>query len=433
MDNALCCINSFPQIDRVPIMSTRLITSLVLSCACVAQYPGKALSDYVHANERFGRKLLLTLHEAEPDMNIAISPFPLSQAFGALTEGTSDRTTLLELLSVFEWQDQPFRGVASRMLSARIPSEKMPPRDQTQRPAPKRPPAPIVEPTKPFVPLSQSTIFLYHGKGLLTDRFTDKASFDYGIQFQEAKPGEPLVPPDPTARELYGPNGGVLNFSITSFTDLRTAWIGELFKLSSPKLSFALRTGGKLEVDQMVSDIRKFRHASNEEFEAVELSTGEAYLLVVLPAVGKDIVELEKQIAGEKMDLETILKSELGDVTLPIFRIQTREDLRPPLQRLGLKKVFSDPESQRAMVNTPLGANLVTALQQVDLDVDQWGIKARAVTFIGGVLGGIMGGSMSPPDQPFHMVVNRPFLFFIRDNATDSLLFVGAEMNPTKR
>jgi len=83
------------------------------------------------------------------------------------------------------------------------------------------------------------------------------------------------------------------------------------------------------------------------------------------------------------------------------------------------------------MVNVTGCAHLTAAVQGVDLDVDEWGIKARAITFLGGVAGGVMGGSMPPPPPPFHMVVNRPFLFFIRDNVTDALLFAGVEMNPT--
>jgi serine protease inhibitor len=31
---------------------------------------------------------------------------------------------------------------------------------------------------------------------------------------------------------------------------------------------------------------------------------------------------------------------------------------------------------------------------------------------------------------PFHMVLNRPFLFIVRDNVTNALLFVGVMMNP---
>jgi serine protease inhibitor len=319
------------------------------------------------------------------------------------------------------------------MLSARIPREKTATAKRPKPPVPDKSVPSVLGLQEPFVPLSQSSVFLYRGKDLISSRFMDKATSDYGISFQQAKPGDPLAPSDPTALELYKRAPGNLVFSITTFTDLRTAWLHNLFTRSSQKLPFTLRSGATVESDQMVSSVWYFRHVRNEEFEAVELPCGEAYLLVVLPAPGKDLVEIEKRIAAEEFKLEPMLQSEQGDVTFPIFRIHFREDLQPPLKSLGLKKVFSDPVSLRAMVNTLDGAFLTTTQQQVDLDVDDWGIKARAVTFMGGVLGGVVGGSTGPPPRLFHMIVNRPFLFFIRDNATNVLLFLGAEMNPMER
>jgi serine protease inhibitor len=399
-----------------------LLVVLVRSSACSAQYhPGQALSDYIQSNEKFGRKLLLAVHEADQGKNIAISPLPLSQAFGALSEGTFDSTTGLELANVFEWKDQPFRNIAGRMLSARIPSEKLPPQDETETRQPGKMPPVIALPTHEFVPLSQSTIFLYRGKGFLRDRFIEQASRDYGIQFQEAKPGEIPVPKDPDVRKMYELKGGYLDFSITTFTDLRTAWRHDLFSGRSQKLTFTLRSGSKVEADQMVSMLQHYQHVSAGEYEAVELPCRDAYLLVLVPAVGKDILELEREFAAGQINLDSMLQSEEGDVTLPIFHIRFLADMMAPLKRLGLNTLFTHYKSLGDMVSAPEGARLTTTVQRVDLDV----------TFLGGVLGGVMGGSMSPPPQPFHMIINRPFLFFVRDNVTDALLFAGAEMNPT--
>jgi serine protease inhibitor len=424
------------SIDTVSRVTTRLLTFLLiapmLSSVCSAQYrSGQALSDYVHSNEKFGRKLLLAVHEADQEKNIAISPFPLSQAFGALSEGTFDSTTRLELANVFEWKDQPFRDIASRMLSARIPAEKLHPNDETEARKPSKGPPPVLGPGRSFVPLSQSTTFLYRGKGFLRDSFIEQASRDYGIQFQEAKPGELPVPKDPDVRKMYELKPGILDFSITTFTDLRTAWRHDLFNGRSQKLTFTLRSGLKVETDQMVSTLQHYQHVSTDEYEAVELPCGGAYLLVLVPAIGKDILDLEREFATGQINLDSMPKSEEGDVTLPIFHMRFSTDLLPPLRKLGLNTLFTDFKSLGAMVSSPEGARLTTTVQRVDLDVDTWGIKARAITFLGGVLGGVMGGSMLPPPQPFHMIVNRPFLFFVRDNVTDALLFAGAEMNPT--
>ena len=38
--------------------------------------------------------------------------------------------------------------------------------------------------------------------------------------------------------------------------------------------------------------------------------------------------------------------------------------------------------------------------------------------------------SAAPPIQPFEMVVDRPFVFVIADNATKAILFVGVVYEP---
>src|SRR5262249_54109015 len=267
-------------------LAVLLITFVFAPLACGQYSTGQAWSDYIHANEKFGRRLLLTTHEAQPDTNIVVSPVPLSQAFGALSEGTVDSVTQMERSEVFEWHGQPFRDIASRMLSARIPREKPAAPEPPKKPVDKKPPPPsAIELLKPFQPLSQSTIFIYRGEGLISSRFREKASNDYGIVFQKAKPAELLVPADPTALELYKRNPNpTLAFSITTFTDLRTAWLRNLFGRRTEKLPFTLRSGATVEADQMVTATKFFPHVKTNEFEAVELLCGEAYLLVVLPA-----------------------------------------------------------------------------------------------------------------------------------------------------
>ena len=73
-----------------------------------------------------------------------------------------------------------------------------------------------------------------------------------------------------------------------------------------------------------------------------------------------------------------------------------------------------------------MGAVLTGVAQKTEITVDENGIRADAGTIVGGVVGGIM-----LTKAPFHLRLDRPFLFFIRDRATNALLFEGAVMDPT--
>jgi len=59
-------------------------------------------------------------------------------------------------------------------------------------------------------------------------------------------------------------------------------------------------------------------------------------------------------------------------------------------------------------------------------------VRSYVVLIVGPFLWAEVEGICGDCFNPFHMVVNRPFLFFVRDNVTNSLLFAGAVMDPSK-
>ena len=59
------------------------------------------------------------------------------------------------------------------------------------------------------------------------------------------------------------------------------------------------------------------------------------------------------------------------------------------------------------------------------ISVDEHGTEAAAVTAVGA--GG--GGYGDEPETEF--IVNRPFIFFIRDRITGTILFMGRILNPS--
>jgi serpin B len=95
------------------------------------------------------------------------------------------------------------------------------------------------------------------------------------------------------------------------------------------------------------------------------------------------------------------------------------------IKDMGIRKVFRD---LTAIVRIR-PSFLTQVAQRADIRVDWSGIYAEAETITGGVIGGIG----DTKQEPFRMKIDRPFLFLVRDNATDTLLFIGAVMDPTRR
>jgi serpin B len=65
---------------------------------------------------------------------------------------------------------------------------------------------------------------------------------------------------------------------------------------------------------------------------------------------------------------------------------------------------------------------LGAATQQIYLDVDEEGTEAAAITF-----GSFLTSAPPPPAQ---FIVDRPFLFMLRDEVTGADLFIGNIMHP---
>jgi serine protease inhibitor len=125
--------------------------------------------------------------------------------------------------------------------------------------------------------------------------------------------------------------------------------------------------------------------------------------------------------------IESLLTRAVGDVQLPPFHFTFEGDLRNSLEMMGVKSIFnSAPDTLQFMVPGK-GGVLRGVLQKSEITVDEKGIRADSRTVLHGIYGGIMGD----PVTPFHLVLNRPFLFVVRDSVTNALLFAGTVMNPT--
>jgi serpin B len=149
---------------------------------------------------------------------------------------------------------------------------------------------------------------------------------------------------------------------------------------------------------------------------------------VVLPSEGSGLTDLEDKIIRNPGYLSAASDRELGYIEIPRFNFECKADVRDALEKMGVRAIFKTDASLAELVSGPEGAHLNGVSQKATVEFDEAGIRADAETVTTGVYGGIMGGQ---PKQ-FHMIVNRPFLFFIRDNLTNSLLFAGAVMDPAK-
>jgi hypothetical protein len=336
----------------------------------------------------------------------------------AIQSSTKDEHIRKQIGTAFGWGEYPNVAIPSRMLLAALEE----PEWANRGPRTVHSYAEAVWITNVFLYRSTDS-----GKKLnpISDEFRTSASKYFGIRFKalgEAKPTEAAVR---TARPRTGklPHVSSVNDAwISSGTHLRTAWYGNTFSMSTPfPGEFVDIKGAKRQVDMLTSEMSMYPHARTDRFEAVVLPANSAYMVAILPAPGVNILDLERELAISPETLDAALRRELGLVTMPTFRIKFEKNLRAELEQMGISRVFED---LGPLITIP-DSHLTEVEQEIDIQVDKDGIHADAETVAGVVYGGIGVGA-----TPFHMRINRPFVFLVRENNTNALLFLGSVVDP---
>jgi len=77
--------------------------------------------------------------------------------------------------------------------------------------------------------------------------------------------------------------------------------------------------------------------------------------------------------------------------------------------------------------NGPPAVWIDQVLHQAVAEVNEEGTEAAAAT-----MGGMLTMSLHPrPEPEFEMIMDRPFLFLIRDEASGNVLFMGSVVDPS--
>ncbi|MCA9322891.1 MAG: serpin family protein [Planctomycetes bacterium] len=148
-------------------------------------------------------------------------------------------------------------------------------------------------------------------------------------------------------------------------------------------------------------------------------------MIVVLPATDRDFAAFEKSLTGEQIEgwfRKLTQKSTHLQLELPRFKIEESTPLTSTLKAMGLTTAFSSRACFSGMSATPLFIS--EAIHAAIIEVDEAGTEAAAATAL------MMTRSAAPRPPQKHFRADRPFLFFIRDDTTKSLLFMGRLCQP---
>jgi len=175
----------------------------------------------------------------------------------------------------------------------------------------------------------------------------------------------------------------------------------------------------------MMYQTESFKYAEGSDYQAVELpyDKQELSMVILLPREGQ-FEAFEESLNAEIVD-EIIGKLEGSRValTMPKFEYASSFSLKDALTTLGMGVAFT-PEADFSGMNGSRDLFIGDVLHKAFVSVDEEGTEAAAASAV------IMAMS-APPSQPIEFTVDRPFVFFIRDIQTSSIIFVGRVLNPS--
>jgi serpin B len=171
-----------------------------------------------------------------------------------------------------------------------------------------------------------------------------------------------------------------------------------------------------------MSQTARLPYMTGRGYSAVELpyASSTISMLVVLPSSPRGLPSLQRRFGvGGLQRIVGKMRSRNVELKLPKFHIAAHDELAGDLEALGMPLAFSDRADFAGMA---AGGELKLGdvIHAADIRVDERGTTAAAATVV----------TVEPTSEevirnPVHFDANHPFLFFLRDRRTGTVLFAG--------
>ena len=213
---------------------------------------------------------------------------------------------------------------------------------------------------------------------------------------------------------------------LTNAIYFNAAWQYPFDEDSTRDGTFYLLDGDEVTVP-MMHQTEEFGYTEGDGYQVVELPYDgrELAMVILLPRPGK-FADFESsldspQVAAMIADLER----RQVVLTMPKFEFESEFSLKQTLEAMGMPVAFSDSADFSGMTGNR-EFKISDVIHKAFVSVDEAGTEAAAATAV------IMEMTALPPGETVEVTMDRPFLFFIRDIDTGSILFIGRVASPAE-
>jgi serpin B len=366
----------------------------------------------IQSDNKFGLKLFREIVEEEKDSTVFISPLSVSMALG-MTYNGADGGTAEAMQKTLELSGLTLQEINESYKSLMELLRGLDPKVQFQ--------------------IANS---IWYRLGLTPEEeFTNlcKQYFDAlvsGLDFDDPNAAETInawvydntngkidkIVDDPIRSDI-------LMFLIDAIY-FKGTWTYQFDEESTEDASFTLPDGTQKPC-RMMEQRGYYKYLCNDDFQAVDLPYGDGdfSLTLFLPHWNTNMDSLVAKFDEENLNYWLSgFSSDSGDIYIPKFKLECELGLNQALKRMGMKIAFDRYGADFTKMYEGGGVWIDSVRHKTFVEVNEEGTEAAAVTVVE------MGYGPGPPG--FWMRVDRPFIFLIRENKSQTILFIGKIVEP---
>ena len=205
-------------------------------------------------------------------------------------------------------------------------------------------------------------------------------------------------------------------------------WAKPYDKAETASQPFHLSASRRTDVPLM-HHFDNVRYMEDTGYQAVELpyKGGELSMVILLPRQADACGNLEKRLSPALLARSlNQMKQQPVEVFLPRFKLESSFDLIQPLTSMGMPDAFG-PKADFSGMDGTRSLYISSVFHKAWAEVNEEGTEAAAATVVAVAALAVE----KPPPPPPVFRADHPFVFFIRDTRSSSILFLGRLADPS--
>jgi serpin B len=190
---------------------------------------------------------------------------------------------------------------------------------------------------------------------------------------------------------------------------------------------FHVSSTNQVNVSLMHQPVQLVNYLDAAQFQAVELPYGsnQVSMLILLPRAVDGLPELEQQLSADFLsEVLSGMQKRSVEIFLPKFTLESSFNLNDALAEMGMPDAFQPGVADFSGMDGAKDLFITHVLHKAWGEVNEQGTEAAAATVV------TIGATAVLRPTVFR--ADHPFIFFIRDTQSGSLLFIGRLSEPSQ-